>query len=253
MAIRLLVGLVVGAVCWGQTGTPARTTWTTAPTAVTAFESTSFELPASATQICSPGTVAVVRTSDTVLTLASGAADATPQYVHFNPRSRSLTAAVTLTISSGSATGVVDVYGFILPSGAFEFRAINASTNTLSLSAGSVLASGSAQVAETRTLGIKLYTWVISSGVWAASGLNAQSANDCWVDYLEISNSTGSAVSVTVTDGQGTPVAMFTGASLPANTTWVVMVAGGRYFEKGMKVTAGTAEAVTVYARGGRR
>lgn len=251
--LRLIFPLLLPLVLLAQTGTPTRTTWTTAPQNAVAFETAAVSLPASAVQICSAGTVTVTRTSGTVLSLGNGAAATTPQYARLTPRSRSITAAVTLTISSGSASGTVEVYGFIKPDRTFEFRALNNTTNVLALSAGTVVGAGSAQSAETRALGTLLYSWNITSGSWDVSGTNKQTASDCWVDYLELANKTASAVTITATDGLGTPVAMFTSASLPANTTWTIVVPGGRFFEQGLKVTVGTAQAVDLYARGGKR
>ena len=58
-----------------------------------------------------------------------------------------------------------------------------------------------------------------------------------------LSNVTGSAASVTITDGQGTPVTYVSGFSIPANSNVILDLAGMK-FTSGLKWSAGTGSAV---------
>lgn len=239
---KYLIALLISATAFAQS--PSLPNFSTAiPQSGVKFETREAPLPAASVRICSSSTVAVTRSSGTVLSIANGAGSTAPQFVRFGFKTRALTAAATLTISSGSATGSVDIYGQ-LSAGSLALIAFNRSTNTLSFPGGTVVTAPPPTVNL-----ILLYSWAISSGNWAVSGGTDQQTNvDCWIDELDITNTTSGAVTVSVADGQG--LSLFGTASIPANTTQGMVAPGGQFFDGGASITAGTASALTLHARG---
>lgn len=240
------------AVAFAQVDT-TRTTWTGATTQGNRFESYEL-LPASATQMCSTSTASVTRTSGTVLSIGTGSSAADPQSFRFGNKTRQITAAVTATVTSGSSTGTLSVYGYMTGS-TLGIGVINPTGNTISCSGCVTAAPGTTTAQNIINNGTQIWTWTMTSGSLDSSGGTQLSTDkDCWVDQLNISNNTASAVTLTCTDSQSSPVAgpLCPTVSLPANGMTLVVWPGGKYFEGGMKLTAGTANALTVTVRGGR-
>lgn len=74
------------------------------------------------------------------------------------------------------------------------------------------------------------------------------------VDFITLSNVTGTAATVTITDAStncASGVCPFLQAvSIAANTTYVLEMRGGRRFPSGVKWAAGTESAIVGYIRG---
>lgn len=62
---------------------------------------------------------------------------------------------------------------------------------------------------------------------------------DSWLFQLHINNSTGGAVTFTLTDAQGTPVAALSAVSIGANTAYVMAWPFGLYLQGGFNIQAG--------------
>lgn len=67
----------------------------------------------------------------------------------------------------------------------------------------------------------------------------ASAAHDCWFSYLCINNTTSGAIAVSGTNVSGTPIDIFTSASIPANTSQCQEYPGGMFFKGGLKLGAG--------------
>jgi hypothetical protein len=222
------------------------------PTGLNTFDTTEL-LPASQIQICSPGTIVVVRTSGSILTVGSGASSSAPQSVRFNSRTRQITASATATITSGTGTGKVILYGILNPvDNSLILKLIDSSNNTFTGSGLTVVSSTSTDGVSTAAKGIKLYEWPITSGAYASSGsLDWQTGKDCWVDRFYITNSTSSGVNLTITDGLGNPI-LGSPVSIPNGLTGFEDKTG-MFMDSGILITAGTANAITVKVKGGRK
>lgn len=68
--------------------------------------------------------------------------------------------------------------------------------------------------------------------------------------FLTLSNITGGAVTVTIKDQQGSPVAFMDTVSIAANSVQIFSMPRGRYFPGGMTWVAGSSNAIVGYARG---
>lgn len=227
--------------------------FSTAPAGLTKFE-TSELLPASAVNLCSPSTVTVTRTSGTVLTNNSAGSATAPIQVRFGQKTKAFTASSTITISSGTNSGRVNVYSYLNPTtGVATIKAYNPTGNTLTGSGVTIVTNGTQFISE-KSASIPLYDWDITSGAWNATiTLSNLVAKDCWIDFISLANKTASAVTVTITDGQSTPLNFLNSISLAANTTQVIYTDGGLFFDTGMKITVGTASAIDAKIRGARR
>lgn len=230
-----------------------RTTFTTAQPGLLVFE-TSELLPASATQICQGSNVTVTRTSGTALSIAPTASASAPVSYRFGWRTRQQASANTLTISSGSGSGTVELFAY-LNNGVLSLGVINGTSNTIACTgatACAVTTNGSTQSSVFRA-GTPIWTWAITSGAYNVSGgTQQQTAKDCWVDQIWLSNITGSAATVTITDGRGVPFTLVGMVTVAANSTTEIVIPGGSAFEGGLQMTAGTASAINVKVRGGR-
>jgi hypothetical protein len=220
--------------------------FTTCPQTTLVFESSEL-IPASATAFAVASTVSITQGSSTTLSIGNGASAAAPQYVRFGSRSRAITSAVTLTLASGSATGTVYVYAYLNASNALKFFITDTSGNTFTAGTNQTVASATG--ANIPQGSILLYTWPVTAGAFAASGTSNQASTDAWVDAIEVANETGSAATITVTDGQGTVINLFDTTSVGANATLTYYHPGGRFFDGGVFLTAGTASALQVNIR----
>lgn len=74
--------------------------------------------------------------------------------------------------------------------------------------------------------------------------LTAETTVDTWVFQIDMSNSTGTAATITIQDAQGTPMKLFEAVSVPANGAVVYTNQFGRKFTGGIKWQSGTASAL---------
>lgn len=245
--------ILTAALGLSQTDT-THTTFTSAIAPLTKFETLEL-LPNAATQLCSGSTLSVTRTSGTILSLGNSSSATLPQTVRFGYKSRQLTAATTLTMSAGTATGTITVFAFN-DAGTLALGVINPTANTMACASSigcTVATPGSVTGQNIINTGMPIWTWTITSGAFDVSGgTQQQTGQDCWVDNITISNNTASAVTLVLTDNQSTPIVLLPTVSLAANSTTEIVWPGGVYFESGMKLTSGTASALTVKVRGGR-
>lgn len=251
----LIPFLIYSQIIKAQSGSLVKNTFSTSPVGLVYFETNEPNLPTSPIQICSTGTVTVTRSSASVLALASGASANAPQAVRFNPITRQLTAAVNLTITGGSGAGSVDIYGILMDDKTMELRAINRTSNTLTCGSGCTIipATNTVSVQSIMSKGVFLYTWSTSNGQWANAGTNIQTATDCWVDSITLTNLTGADVTVTGTDGLTNAFTVLPESKIAANQMVVVNFPGAKFFEKGLLLNSGTAGALDVSVRGGRK
>lgn len=102
-------------------------------------------------------------------------------------------------------------------------------------------------------MGPKQNSWWINPVLLPNSSTTAISSA-VFVCEMDATNSTGSAVTINVSDNQGTPVPFLNAASIAANSTWTILAlpAGGpcRYFPGGLIWSAGTANAVSIHMAG---
>lgn len=230
-----------------------RTTFTTAQPGLLVFE-TSELLPNSATQMCQGSNVTVTRTSGTALSLAPTATATAPVSYRFGWRTRQQTSANTLTISSGSGSGTVELFAY-LNNGVLSLGIINQTSNTIACTgttACSVTTNGTTQSAVFRN-GTPIWTWTITSGAYDVSGgTQMQTAKDCWVDQIWLSNYGASATTVILSNGLGAPFVLLPTVTLQPNTATEVVIPGGAAFESGMLVTASAVSSINIRVRGGR-
>jgi hypothetical protein len=249
---KLTLALLLATASWGQDANQPN--FSTVPGSGTVRWESNETLDTAATRACSSSTVVVTRTSGTVLSVGNGASSAAIQFVRLNPKTRSVTGAQTLTLSSGTGTGYVLIFGQLTSAGALQLVAYNVSSNVLAWGVGSlgtVVTNSPAALPSAPV--VLLYKWTMTTGSWDTSGgTDTQPTVDCWIDRIEVSNNTGSAVTLTFTDNQGTALHLFDGNSIPANTTVSYVSPGGRYFDGGLQMNAGTANAMDINIRGVR-
>lgn len=201
-------------------------------------------LVASATRLSSQSTIVVTRTSGTVLSIANGASSSARQYVRFDPQTRAVTAALTLTLTAGTGTGAVSIYAELTAAGALVIFAMDTSGNTFTLTGtGSfvVLANGFTPP----PFAVLLYTWTITAGAFDSSGgTDAATPTDCWVDSVNLANTTSGSVTVTLTDAQTSPLYALDAVAIPANSTSLVVWPGGKYFEGGALLQCSAANSI---------
>jgi hypothetical protein len=210
-------------------------------------------LPAAATQMCSTSTVSVTRTSGTVLSIANGSSATAPQYFRFGNVSRKLTAAVTATLASGTATGTISVYAYLTANKTLAIGVINPTANSITGASITVAAPGSVTGNTIISNGNLLWTWTVTAGAWDVSGGTQVSVGkDCWIDGFTITNLTGGAVTFTITDSQGTPMEQFKAVPIAANTVVAYSFTTGSFYEGGMQATASAASSLNIKIRGAR-
>ena len=230
----------------------------TVPSAGVITTETDELLPASSTGFSSQSTLSVTRSSSSVLSIGNGSSASAPQYIRFNPKSRAITTATTLTIASGTGTGYVLIYGVLNSSAALVFDVYDTSGCTFTGGTGvTIHAQPGTQPYNPNS--ILLWAWSITSGAFDSTNAgvaftsgaigNQQTATDSWVDAIEVANITGSAVTLLIEDGLGTPIQLFPTVSIPANTVVSYLHPGGRFFDLGIFFTAGTASALHVNVR----
>lgn len=204
-------------------------------------------LPNAATAYATLTDASVTRTDSTHLSVFAGASASAPQYVRFNNSiSVGFTAAVTLTISSGTGTGKVVIGVRLKDDGTTELYIEDSSKNVFTGQGASYPKPGP----EPRSPKVKLWTWTITSGAFdSTGGTQAQVNTDCWVDLIEVTNKSGSAATITITEGASTPVDFLTSVSIPANSTSSVVDPGGAFYRGGLVMSAGTASALNVHFR----
>lgn len=227
---------------------------------------TSELLGTTSTRFASQANFTVTRTSASILSLGNGASSTAPQYVRFAPaRSRAITTATTLTIASGSGTGQVDIYGTLSANsaaGTLTFTVIDTSGCTFTGGTGVTVvaapgASGLNPIVP--PFSVLLWSWSITSGAFDSSNTgrtypsgpigDQQLSTDAWVDAIEFANITSGAVTVLITDGLGSPIQLFPTASVAANSVASYLHPGGRFFDGGIFMTAGTVSALQVNVR----
>lgn len=201
-------------------------------------------LPAASTPFSSDGNVSF-SSNTTTLTIGFGASASAPQYIRFGYRSRALTATNTLTLTSGSGTGSVSVYAFLTPGNTLSFFALDTSGCVFTIGTGSVVTAPGATIPFGAIL---IYVIPVNAGVFGA-GSGQLNPTDCWVDSIEVANITGTAATILAADGQGTPIQLFPTQSVAANSTLLYTHPGGRFFDGGLFLTAGTASALHVSVR----
>lgn len=231
--------------------------FSTAPTGGKRYEVTETlgtqAISASGSRVCGGHSATVVRASAATLTLFSGAAAATPQYIFFPTFSQAATATSTLTLSgAGSNAGTVWVWATTVGSTTTSILAgTNISGATLACSGGLGCSQQAGVVTGFPVNSVPLWAWSVTSGSFDSSNTASGDAGltkDCWVDMLMLSNTTGVAVTVTIQDGLGNQ--LLPAVSVPAgpNVTQIP-IPGGRVFRGGLFWNAGTASSITGYAR----
>lgn len=212
------------------------------------FETTE-TLDTSAMIGASDANVLVTRTSGSVLSIFNGASSSAIQTVRFNPITLAFTAAVTLTIASGSGTGVVTIGARLKDDGTAEIYVEDTSGCTFSGTPVIYKLPG----ASPHSPKVKFWKWTITSGAFDSSGGTSLQPNEnCWLDVLDLANTTGSAATVTVSDAQSTARFLLDAVSIAGNTTTSIQMPGGRFFQGGVKLSAGTANAIDAHWRGSR-
>lgn len=82
----------------------------------------------------------------------------------------------------------------------------------------------------------------IGNGIAAIStNSTAVTTTDTWVKQIVVANTTGGAVTLLVTDGQGSPVTLVPTVSLAANTLYVTVFPDYVKLTSGVKWQAGSA------------
>lgn len=225
--------------------------FTTAPANDVRIYETNELLGTTATGFSSDSSVSVTRTSATVLSIGNSSSATAPQYVRFGYRSRAITTAISLTITGGTGKGTVNIYAYLDSTNALHWYITDTSGNTFTIGGtGNTVAS--ATNAAIPGGAVLIWTWLINATAAqfdSLGGTNAQPNEDTWVDEIEIANETASAVTITVTDGQGTPINLFDATSVPANGTIAYERRGGRFFDGGVFLTAGSTSALQVNLR----
>lgn len=207
-------------------------------------------------RICGGHSAVVVKATGTTLTLFSGAAAATPQYILFPTLTKAATATSTLTLNgAGSNSGTVFVWAQVLGTTVTVFAGTNISGASTSCSGGLGCTDASATTLTAFPTGpggtiTPIWAWSVTSGAFdtsnGASG-DAGLAKDCWVDQIFLSNTTATGAVVTIQDGLGT--VFVPGVTLPANSLTQIPVYGGMVFKGGLFWNSGTASAINAYAR----
>lgn len=222
-------------------------------------------LPASAVTVTDTHNVSVVRASSTTLTIGNGASATAPQTVRalganngeYYPRQ--FTSANTLTSTAGGASGTIWIY--VLPTAGTGTTVTSFSTVILSNLGGTLTCTGTptCQVVSTQSTvgrqaiarGVYIAAATMTAGspaTFDTSGVTIQSQNqNAWMRSITISNITGGAVTVTLTDGKGLQYGQT--LSIAANTTYEVTMAPAGYetfFERGLIVTASAVSSIIV-------
>lgn len=248
--MKILIPAILAAAVACAQGGLFRPNFSTAPANAVPFES-SETLDASAVRACSSSSVVVTRTDGTHLSIGNGSSASAIQFVRFGTKTRFVTSAVTLTATAGTGSGTVQMYGQLTAAGALQIVLAHNTSNTFTLSAGTVL--GSNVPIASGTPFVLLYSWTMTSGSFDVSGGTDQGTNlDCWVDEIDLANTTVGAVTFTITDSQGTPINGYKAQSLAANTSLAVQWPGGRFFDGGMQINAAAANSIDVHFRGVR-
>ncbi len=81
---------------------------------------------------------------------------------------------------------------------------------------------------------------------------NNECTGDCWVVAFRVTNTTSGALTVTVTDGAGSPQETLKDVSVAAKSVLVYVFPGGEFFPSGFKWTA-SGSGLTGYIRGANR
>lgn len=102
-------------------------------------------------------------------------------------------------------------------------------------------------------MGPKQNSWWIKPVLLPNTPTTAVSS-DIYVCELDATNSSGSAVTISVSDNQGSPVPFLSAASIAASSTWIALAlpANGpcRYFPGGIIWSASTANVVSIHMAG---
>lgn len=244
MKFLLSLFLIAGCALAQDATTP---TFSTADPDATRFETMEL-VGTSATRACSFSTVSVTRTSGTALSVGAGASSTAPQEVRFGTKTRAITTALTLTLASGTGTGTVNFYGQLQPDGTMKLVAEYNDGNTYTFTAGLLQSLPGPAVANPK---VKLFSWPVTAGAFASSGsVDFQLNRDCWIDLILLSNFTGSAATVTLTDNQGTPLNMLNAVSIAANSTSLIVFPGGIFVDSGMQINASATSSIQAKWRG---
>lgn len=193
----------------------------------------------------------VTRTSGTVLSIFNGASSSAIQNVRFNPFTAYLTAAVNLTITAGTNSGIVMIGLRLKDDLTTELFIEDTTGNTYTGATVYSLPGPGAHGPK-----VYLWKWIVTSGAFATSGgtssggTNLQTNHDIWLDMLELCNTTNGAITVTLANADGTPHYALNAASIAANTTSLIVWPGGRYFQKGATIVASAANSIDAHWRG---
>ena len=246
MLKRLLILLAIPVLALAQRANMP--TFSTAdPDAV--FGETTELLGTAATRACSNSTLAVSRTDASNLSVGASSSATAPQEVRFGLKTRLIATALTLTISAGAAADVVYIWGQLYPNGTMTLVAQTGPTNTYVFTSGVLQTLPGPPVAQPAIL---LYTWTVTAGAFDSSGgTDNQTNQDCWVDQITLSNITGGAITVTITDNQTAVLSLLTAVSLAANSTTLLVFPGGLFFDGGMLINASGTAAIQAKWREG--
>ena len=234
-----------------------------------AYYREAFELlPASATVVTDPHSVSVTRTAAAILSIGTGASATAPQSARalgsFNGEfyTRQYTSANTLTSTAGGATGTIWIYALPITgtgtvSTSIQTVVVSNLGGTLACTGTptcSVVATTSATARQAIAKGVYLASATMTAGspaTFDSGGITIQSqAINGWVRAISLTNFTGTAVTVVITDGRA--VNYLGTISIAANTTYEISMGQAGYekfYERGMSVTVGTAGAINIGTR----
>lgn len=85
--------------------------------------------------------------------------------------------------------------------------------------------------------------WQITPAVVPTEAVDVV-ATDVYVEEITLSNTSGSAATVTIKDKQGTPRSILEAVSIAANTTYVITFPKGRYMPGGVNWVASAGSVV---------
>ncbi len=225
-------------------------------------------LTTSAVDVTDFHSVVVVRTSASVVTIGSGASATAPQSIRVGgPGSlkyytRQYTSANTLTSTTGGATGTVWMYSLPVTTGTLSSTSlqtvvINNLGGTLTCTGTptcTVVTSQSQLGQNAIKYGVYLASATMTAGAPATfdvSGVTTQSQNvDAWAKGCMVTNNTGGAVTINITNGINTPAPLLSTVSVAANSTVFISFTELKdelvFFERGIKMTASANSALYV-------
>lgn len=202
--------------------------------------------------------VSVTRTGPTVLSIGNGATATSPQMINFpansawlGPMSIQVTSALTLTSVTGGASGYVYIYAIVDTANNNAIRIVVINNLGMSLTCTgsyncSAVTSQSSYGRQAITQGVYLYAWAVTTGTPAtfnSGGGFIQNTNQgVYVYSVLLANSTGAAITATLTDYGNSLLPYLTTTSVPANGTVMLILSPfiemPVFVDRGLRLTA---------------